>query len=294
MKQAVHDLAFEPERFDVVVTPAPYAEPLVGLVAHGAARRASSAPGRLADRARACSRPAHGAAEDIAGQGVANPASMLLAAALMLGEGLGERASRRDARPVPCSRRARNGARTPDMVTDGVGRDDARVRGRRALRQLPHSLHERRVLSARRSRDDAIERRRRGPPLARGRGRRRRLRAPGRRDPADLRRVRARHDRAPRPRPARAGRRAHGRGLRARVRARRRRDRHLRPGRDEPRHADRRRVDGLDAARLRHRPGAVAPDRHRRLPGVRHHRHHDPDRQALVARPGRRGDPARA
>ena len=30
-------------------------------------------------------------------------------------------------------------------------------------------------------------------------------------------------------------------------------------------------------------------DRHRRLPGVRHHRDHDPDRQALVARPGRRG-----
>ena len=29
------------------------------------------------------------------------------------------------------------------------------------------------------------------------------------------------------------------------------------------------------------------PDRHGRLPGVRHHRDHDPDRQALVARPGR-------
>jgi hypothetical protein len=55
---------------------------------------------------------------------------------------------------------------------------------------------------------------RRDPPLARGRGRRRRLRAAGRRDPADLRRVRQRHDRAPRPRPPRAGRRAHGRGLR--------------------------------------------------------------------------------
>ena len=30
------------------------------------------------------------------------------------------------------------------------------------------------------------------------------------------------------------------------------------PGRDEPRHPDRRRVDGLDAARLHHRPGALA------------------------------------
>ena len=65
------------------------------------------------------------------------------------------------------------------------------------------------------------------------------------------------------------------------------------PGRDEPRHADRRRVDGLDAARVRHRPGALAPDRHRRVPGVRHHRHHDPDRQALVARPGRERDSPR-
>ena len=63
------------------------------------------------------------------------------------------------------------------------------------------------------------------------------------------------------------------------------------PGRDQPRHADRGRVDGLDAARVRHRPGALAPDRHRRLPGMRHHRHHDPDREALVARPGRAGDP---
>ena len=49
----------------------------------------------------------------------------------------------------------------------------------------------------------------------------------------------------------------HGRGLRARLRQGRRRDRDLRAGRDEPRHADRRRVDGLDAARLHHRPGAV-------------------------------------
>ena len=42
-------------------------------------------------------------------------------------------------------------------------------------------------------------------------------------------------------------------------RPRRRRDRDLGPGRDEPRHADRGRVDGLDAARLHHRPGARRP-----------------------------------
>ena len=49
------------------------------------------ASGRLAGTGPGVFVPAHGAAEDIAGQGVANPASMLLAAALLLGEGLGER-----------------------------------------------------------------------------------------------------------------------------------------------------------------------------------------------------------
>ena len=91
-----------------------------------------------------------------------------------------------------------------------------------------------------------------------------------------------------RARPARAGRGSHGRGLRARVRPHGRRVRDLGPGGDQPRHADRRRVDGLHAARLHHRPGPQPPDRHRRLPGVRHHRRDDADRQALVARPGRR------
>ena len=65
-------------------------------------------------------------------------------------------------------------------------------------------------------------------------------------------------------------------------------------GRDKPRHADRRRLDGLDAARLHHRTGADVPDRHRCVPGMRHHRHHDPDRQALVARAGRRRAAARS
>ena len=131
------------------------------------------------------------------------------------------------------------------------------------------------------------ERRRRAPALARGGGRRHRVRHPRRRDPADVRRARARHLDPARARPPRAGRGPHGPGLRARLGPRRRRVRHLRPGGDEPGHADRRRLDGLDAARLRDGAGAIAADRHRRLPGVRHHRDHDPDRQALVARPGR-------
>ena len=107
------------EAAPVVVTPAPYVEPLAALVAHGHRPRVA-ASGRLAGSGPGVFLPAHGAAEDIAGQGVANPASMLLAAALLLGEGLGERrAAETLAGAVleACS----NGTRTPDMVSTGVG-----------------------------------------------------------------------------------------------------------------------------------------------------------------------------
>ena len=60
---------------------------------------------------------------------------------------------------------------------------------------------------------------------------------------------------------------------------------HLRPGRDEHRHAAHRRDDGLRPARGLHRPGAHRPARHGRLPGGGHVRHHDADRQALVHDP---------
>ena len=119
MKAAVSRLAFDPESFDVVVTPAPYAEPLVALVAHGHRPRVV-ASGRLAGSGPGVFLPAHGAAEDIAGQGVANPASMLLAAALLLGEGLGERRADETLTGAvlhACS----HGTRTPDMVTSGMG-----------------------------------------------------------------------------------------------------------------------------------------------------------------------------
>jgi 3-isopropylmalate dehydrogenase len=119
MKTAASRLAFDTESFDVVVTPAPYAEPLVALVAHGHRPRVA-ASGRLAAEGPSVFVPAHGAAEEIAGQGVANPASMLLAAALLLGEGLGERGAAETLTGAvlhACS----NGMRTPDMVTSGVG-----------------------------------------------------------------------------------------------------------------------------------------------------------------------------
>ena len=49
-----------------------------------------------------------------------------------------------------------------------------------------------------------------------------------------------------------------------------------------------RRADGFDPARLHHRPGADASHRHRRLPGVRHGRHHPPLHQAQLSREGHR------
>jgi 3-isopropylmalate dehydrogenase len=119
LKAAVSRLAFEPKAFDVVVAPEPYAEPLVGLVAHGQHPRVV-ASGRLAASGPGVFCPEHGAAEDIAGQGVANPASMLLAAALLLGEGLGERRAAETLTGAvlhACS----NGTRTPDMVSTGMG-----------------------------------------------------------------------------------------------------------------------------------------------------------------------------
>ncbi len=119
VKSAVQGLAFEPERFDVVVTPAPYAEALVGFVAHGRSPRVA-ASGRLAGTGPGVFAPTHGAAEDIAGQGVANPASMLLAAALMLGDGLGERGAAETLTGAvlgACS----NGTQTPDMLSRGLG-----------------------------------------------------------------------------------------------------------------------------------------------------------------------------
>lgn len=117
--RATQGLAFEPERFDVVVTPEPFAEPLVGVTAHGHRPRVV-ATGRLARSGPGVFATTHGAAEEIAGQGVANPASMLLAAALMLGEGLGERRAAETLVGALLEAYS-TGAVTPDLVETGVG-----------------------------------------------------------------------------------------------------------------------------------------------------------------------------
>ena len=62
-----------------------------------------------------------------------------------------------------------------------------------------------------------------------------------------------------------------------------------RPGRDQPRHRHRRRPHGLGAAGRDHRSGRRVDDRHGRVPGGRHRRHHAADHQAQLPRhrPGR-------
>lgn len=63
--------------------------------------------------------PTHGAAHDIAGHGIANPSEMLLAAALLLGEGLGRRAAG-EALEESLAAALSSNLRTPDMAQAGV------------------------------------------------------------------------------------------------------------------------------------------------------------------------------
>jgi 3-isopropylmalate dehydrogenase len=135
--EAAQGLAFEPERFDVVATTAPLAEALVGFVAFGRRPRVA-ASGRLARTGAGVFGPVHGRAEDIAGQGVANPASMLLAVSLMLGEGLAQRhAAETLAGAVleTCCNRTQ----TPDMVDTGLGAT-TREFGDVVLAELPAAV----------------------------------------------------------------------------------------------------------------------------------------------------------
>ena len=132
----------------------------------------------------------------------------------------------RRARPHGRGRGARGGPHRGEACVPAVVRrcrpgrhgDDAGVRRRRARPAAKRAPRHRVRTGGRADEDD---RRRRDPPLARSGGGRHHVRHPGRGDHADVRRDGPWDDRAPRPRPSRAGRGAHGAGLRARVRPRR-------------------------------------------------------------------------
>jgi 3-isopropylmalate dehydrogenase len=77
------------------------------------------ASGRLSSTGPGVFGPTHGSAPQIAGQGVANPSGILLATALMLGEGLEERAAAKTLeRAVSSALEA--GHRTADLEGRGV------------------------------------------------------------------------------------------------------------------------------------------------------------------------------
>jgi 3-isopropylmalate dehydrogenase len=89
-RRAIQQFVSDPGVFDVVVCEHALLAPLAELAWCLDPRRVL-AWGRLAADGPGIFGPSHGTATDIAGQGVADPSSMLLAAAVMLGEGLGER-----------------------------------------------------------------------------------------------------------------------------------------------------------------------------------------------------------
>lgn len=131
-------LAFERDRFDVVVSGTLFADALVEVAASRERGPRVVATARLAEHGPDLFLPVHGAARKIAGQGIANPSSMLLAAALMLGVGLGERGAAETLQRAVVHALG-SGVRTADMQGRGLAgttRDFTRV----VLNELPHAV----------------------------------------------------------------------------------------------------------------------------------------------------------
>jgi 3-isopropylmalate dehydrogenase len=119
LADALLGLSLDPGRFDLVLAESQLSDALVQAAAGSNGRKRFVATGQLSEPAPGLFGPSHGRALDIAGQGVANPSEMFLAVALMLAEGLGERAA---ARTLEAAVGAAfdAGVRTPDMVPQGT------------------------------------------------------------------------------------------------------------------------------------------------------------------------------
>jgi 3-isopropylmalate dehydrogenase len=92
LAEALNRLSTAPGELEVVVTESVLLEALTEVAQLGSGRH-PAATGLLSPAGPSLFCPTHGAAHDIAGHGVANPSEMLLATALLLGEGLGRRAA---------------------------------------------------------------------------------------------------------------------------------------------------------------------------------------------------------
>jgi 3-isopropylmalate dehydrogenase len=118
LSEALPLLMTEPERFCVVVTQQSHAQVIADLAAFSRNGSRIVASGRLSQTGPGIFGPTHGSAPEIAGQGVANPSGILLAASLMLGEGLGELAAARTLERA-VSHALASGVRTADLA--GLG-----------------------------------------------------------------------------------------------------------------------------------------------------------------------------
>jgi 3-isopropylmalate dehydrogenase len=119
LSKALPLLMSAPDRFCVVVTQRRHAELLSDLAATAQDGPRIVASGRLSPTGPGVFGPTHGSAPDIAGQGVANPSGILLATALMLGEGLGQRTAAQTLERAISGTLAA-GIRTPDLGGAGV------------------------------------------------------------------------------------------------------------------------------------------------------------------------------
>jgi 3-isopropylmalate dehydrogenase len=117
LAQALHELAVSPASLGVIVTERSLADAL----SDGPRLRSSgsrTAAGYLSTSGPSLFGPTHGSAHDIAGQGVANPTEMLLAVALLLGEGLGRHAAA-ETLEGSVAAALRRPERTPDVADGG-------------------------------------------------------------------------------------------------------------------------------------------------------------------------------
>jgi 3-isopropylmalate dehydrogenase len=137
VREAAQTLAFDPDRFDAIVTPAPLADGLAALAANGCAPRIA-ASGRLAASGPSIFAPAHRQTSELAGHGVANPAAILLATALLLEQGLGESSAARTLAGAVVEASS-NGVLTPDVTVRSVGAT-TREFGDVVLHELPAAL----------------------------------------------------------------------------------------------------------------------------------------------------------
>lgn len=111
--------AFQAGRFDVVAVAPAWAEPMVEIAAAPAADRVA-AHGLLAQHGPSLFVPSPDGGFALAGSGIVNPSSMLLAAALALELGLGQPAAAATLAGA-VSAALVDGPRTPDLLQHGVG-----------------------------------------------------------------------------------------------------------------------------------------------------------------------------